>query len=105
MSERSNKAGPYSITSSVRASSDDRDVEAERLGGLEVDHQFVLDRRLHRQVGGLLAFEDAIDVAGRAPKLVDQVRPIGDQAAGGDVVAGVDRGQMMPGHQRAIRSR
>ena len=78
-----------------------RHVEAERLGGLEVDHQLVLGRRLHRQVGGLLALEDAIDVAGRAPVLVDQVRPIGDQAAGGDKVAvRVDRGQLVPGRQR-----
>ena len=58
-----------------------RHVEAERLGGLEVDDQFVLGRRLHRQVGRLLALEDAIDVAGRAPVLVDQIRPVGDQAA------------------------
>ena len=28
-----------------------RHVEAERSGGLEVDHQLVLARRLHRQVG------------------------------------------------------
>ena len=75
-----------------------RHVEAERLGGLEVDDQLVLGRRLHRQVGRLLALEDAVDVAGRAPVLVDQVRPIGDQAAGGDVVAGgVDRGQIGAG--------
>ena len=58
--------------------------EAERLRGLEIDHQFVFGRRLHRQVGGLLALEDAIDVAGRAPVLVDEIRPVGDQAAGGD---------------------
>ena len=62
-------------------------VEAERLRGLEVDHQFVLGRRLHRQVGGLLALEDAIDVAGRAPVLVGRIRPVGDQAAAGDEVA------------------
>ena len=74
----------YSITSSARASSGRRHGEAERLGGLEVDHQLVLGRRLHRQVGRLLALEDAIDVAGRAPVLVDQIGPIGDQAAGGD---------------------
>ena len=48
-----------------------RHVEAERLGGLEVDHQLVLGRRLHRQVGRLLALEDAIDVAGRVPVLVE----------------------------------
>ena len=53
----------------------------KRLGGLEVDHQFVLGRRLHRQVGRLLALEDAIDVAGRAPELIEKIRPIGDQAA------------------------
>src|SRR5207247_1011396 len=30
-----------------------RHVEPERLGGLEVEHRFVLGRRLHRQVGRL----------------------------------------------------
>ncbi len=66
--------------------------EAERLGGLEVDDQFVLGWRLHRQIGWLLALEDAIDVAGRAPVLIDQISPIGDQAAAGDGGAvGVDR--------------
>ena len=44
--------------------------EAQRLGGFEVDHQLVLGRRLHRQVGGLLALEDAINIAGRATELV-----------------------------------
>jgi hypothetical protein len=39
--------------------------QAERLGGLEVDRQFVFGRRLHRKVGRLLALEDAIDVADR----------------------------------------
>jgi hypothetical protein len=42
-----------------------RNVEAERLGSVEVEHH--LDRRLHRQVGGLLAFEDGVDTACRAP--------------------------------------
>src|SRR6516162_8539143 len=37
-----------------------RNFEAERFGGLEVDDQFVLCRRLHREVGGLLATKDAI---------------------------------------------
>src|SRR5262245_6145410 len=32
------------------------------LRGLEVDHQLELGRRLYRQIGGLLAPEDAIDV-------------------------------------------
>ena len=58
-----------------------RHFEAERPGGLEVDCQLVFGRRLHRKVGRLLAFEDTVDVAGRAPVLVDPVRPIGDQTA------------------------
>jgi hypothetical protein len=33
---------------------------------------------LHRQIGRFLALEDAIDIAGRAPVLVDEIRPIGD---------------------------
>ena len=45
-----------------------RNLEAERPGGLEIDHEFVPSRHLHRQVGGLLALEDAIDVAGRVPQ-------------------------------------
>jgi hypothetical protein len=41
-----------------------RHVDAERLGGLHIDDQLVLGRRLHRKIGGLFALEDAIDVAG-----------------------------------------
>ena len=41
--------------------------EAERLRGLEIDHQLVLGRRLHRKVGGLLALQDTINVASGAP--------------------------------------
>ena len=68
---------------------------------LRLMHQFVLGRRLHRQVGRLLALEDAIDVAGGAPVLIDVIRPIGDQAAGGDEGAfEVDRGQFVPGRER-----
>jgi len=59
-------------------------IEAERLNGLEVDHRFVLCRRLHRQVGGLLALEDAIDVTGCLPELGDVIRPVREQAAVGD---------------------
>jgi hypothetical protein len=62
----------YSITSSARASTVGH-VKTERFGGLEIDHRFVLGRRLHRQVGRLLALEDAIDIVGRAAVLIDQV--------------------------------
>jgi hypothetical protein len=43
-----------------------RNLDAERLGGLEVEDRFVLGRRLYRQVGWLLSLEDAIDIGGRA---------------------------------------
>src|SRR5262249_56720600 len=43
-----------------------RHFEAEGFRGLEVDDQLVLVRRLHRQVGRLLTFKDAVDVAGGA---------------------------------------
>ena len=75
------------MTSSARASSEGGTAEHERLRGLEVDHQLILGRRLHRQVGRLLALEDAINIAGRAAVLVDQVRRIGDQPTGIDKMA------------------
>jgi hypothetical protein len=40
-----------------------RNVETERFGCLQVDYEFVFGRRLHRQVGRLLALEDAVDVS------------------------------------------
>src|SRR5262245_45881682 len=55
--------------------------EAEGLGGLHVDHQLVLRRRLYRQVGRLLALQDTINVLSRAPVWIDRIRPVGDQAA------------------------
>ena len=67
------------MTSSAMAS---RHGEAQRFGGLEVDHQFVLGRRLHRKVRGLRAFEDAVNIAGCLPVLLSIIDPIGDQAAG-----------------------
>jgi hypothetical protein len=74
-----------------------RHFDAERFRSLEVDDQFVLGRHLHWQIGWLLALEDAIDIAGRLPVLVDVISPIGDEAAGGDEGAfGVDCGQLVP---------
>ena len=52
----------HSITSSARASSVGGTVEAERLGGLEVDDQLELGRLHDRQVGRLRALEDAAGV-------------------------------------------
>ncbi len=58
-----------------------RDGKAERLGGLEVDHELILVRCLHRQVGGLLTLEDAVDISGRKAVLIDDVRAICEQTA------------------------
>ena len=99
--QRDELAPLHSITSSARASSVGGTSRPSALAVLRLIDQLVLGRRLHRQVGRLLALEDAIDVAGRAPVLVDQIRPVGDQAAAGDEEAvGVDRGQLVPGRQR-----
>jgi hypothetical protein len=75
-----------------------RHIEADRLCGLEIDHQLELRRALDREVGGLLTFEDAIDVAGRAPELVHEIGPVGDEAATGDEKpVEVDRWEAVPG--------
>src|SRR5262249_40873512 len=63
-------------------------------------HQGVLCWRLYRQVGWFLAPEDSVDIAGRAPVLVDAVRPIRDQASGGDEYRiRVHRRELVPGRQ------
>ena len=70
----------YSMTSSARASSVGGTSSPRAFAVFRLITQLVFGRRLHREVGGLLALEDAIDVAGSLPVLVDQIRPIRDQA-------------------------
>jgi hypothetical protein len=53
----------YSITSSRATEQRDRHGEAERLGGLEVDHELKSRRPLDRQIGGFLALENPTGVA------------------------------------------
>jgi|SRR5215470_17899617 len=75
-------------------------VEAERLGGLHVDSQYELCRRLNRKIGRPLALEDTIDVTSRTPVVVVDIVPIGDHAAVGDEeVEGVERWQLMFGRK------
>src|SRR3954462_5088106 len=77
-----------------------RHVETERLCRLEVDRQFVPGWRLYRQVGGLLALENAINVAGRLPELINDIDPIGHQATGCDKQSAVkDSRQFVAGSE------
>src|SRR5262249_57080297 len=76
------------------------DGEAECLGSREVDAQLVLGRGLHREVGGLLALENAMDVAGGGTELIEESRPITDETADLDKQTGViDCGQSVPSGQ------
>src|SRR5215831_10309250 len=75
--------------------------EAERLGGLPIEYDLILGWRLHRQVGRLLAFEDAVDVAGCLAELIDEIGPIRHQTAGSDKEAvPIGRRQFVPRRQR-----
>ena len=52
-----------------------RHSEAERLGGLKIDDQFVFGRSLYGQIGWLLTLENAVDVFRRSTELVDRSGP------------------------------
>src|SRR5215467_4256615 len=59
----------------------DRRIEAKRLGGLQIDHQLELCRKLDRQVTGLFALENAIDVGCCASEEVGAIDSIRRQPA------------------------
>src|SRR4029077_14900 len=90
------------ITSDSRESRSSRtDTKAERLGGLEVDHQFELARLLDRQIGWFLAFENAPGVDANLVVRIAEAAAIAYQAAGAGVLTvREDRGQRMAGRQR-----
>ncbi len=76
-------------------------VDAQRLGGLEVDHQLELGRPLHGKVADLRTFEYAVDIERRAAKQVGGVDAVGDQAAAeGEIAEWIDSRQAMPGGER-----
>src|SRR5262249_13138512 len=56
---------------------------AESLGCPEVDHQLEFGRCLHRQVAGLFALKDSVNVPCRESIQLNTIRPIGEQATGG----------------------
>src|SRR5258707_13454206 len=58
-----------------------RHVEADRLGGLQVDDKLELGRKLNRQIVRLRAAQDAVDIVrGATPKQVVYVGSIRHQA-------------------------
>jgi hypothetical protein len=49
-----------------------RNVEAERVGGFEINDQFVLGRQLHPQVRGFLSTQNATDIDASLAELLRQ---------------------------------
>ena len=68
-----------------------RHVEAERVGGLEVDHQLELDRGLDGKLARLRTLEDAIGIGRCAAKIVGRVISVGQQTATFNELNGTDR--------------
>src|SRR6478672_6676549 len=68
-------------------------LEAECLRRLEIDHELDLGRLLDRDVGGPSALKDAVDVAGKLAEGVADVRPVGQETAGKDVLAALEHGR------------
>jgi hypothetical protein len=64
-----------------------RNGEADRVGGLEVEHKLELGRHLHPQIGRLLAFENAPDIIALLTVGIVWVSPLADEASGGHILA------------------
>ncbi len=78
--------------------------KAECFCRFEIDHQFVLGRRVHRKVSRFLALKDAINVPGGAPVLVYEIGPVRAQAATHHKLAiGIYSWQFMLGRKRDNR--
>src|SRR6516165_9736443 len=78
-----------------------RNFEAKRPRGLQIDHHLELGRELDRQIGRLLALENAINIDCRSTVHVAQVYAVGDQTAiRGLKTKRVYRGQAILGCQR-----
>src|SRR5215471_11167597 len=79
-----------------------RQVEAERLGGLEVDRQLDPSRELDRQITWLGALQNPVDIAGPASVALSLVDAVGCEQAGFDISAfGADGRQ--PRGERELR--
>src|SRR5262245_47183379 len=74
--------------------------DADPVSGIKIDHKRVLGRRLYRQIGWLLALEDAIDIASGASVVIEPVRSVRDQAASGyESTIRVHCRKLIPGRQ------
>ena len=49
------------------------------LGGFQIDNQLELRRLFHREVGGLSALKNLVDVGGGLPVQISLVRPVGHE--------------------------
>src|SRR5262249_31538396 len=58
-----------------------RPVESQRVGSLQVDHQFELGRRLHGKIAGIGALQDPVDIGCRAAEEVGGITTIRNQTA------------------------
>src|SRR5215475_8875677 len=58
-----------------------RNIDAERLGGLEVDDKLELRRLLYRKIGRLCPIDYLDDERGRTPSQIRNTRSIGDKPA------------------------
>jgi hypothetical protein len=70
-----------------------RQVETDRLRGLEIYYQLELGRLLYRQVGRFGTIEDSDDVPGGEAKQVGEVGAIGQQPPELDELAGLVHGR------------
>ena len=87
---------PYSITSSANVSSVGGDLDPQRPGRFEIDHELEPGRLPHRQVAGFVALEDTAGINPALPKGVGHAVAIAHQAAGiGKISPRVHRGYGM----------
>ena len=96
--QRDELAPLHSITSSASGEQLGGTFEAERLGGLEVDHELELGRLHDRQVGRLLALENPAGIDAGLTIGVGDAGSVAHQAAGfGKLAQGIDRGHRYGG--------
>ena len=76
-----------------------RDGEAERLGGLEIDHQLELRWGLHGKRARIPAAQDATDISRRKSKLIALLRSVAKQATEVQRKNGTDRRQAIGSEQ------